>query len=189
MGLDTTKWVNARGCQKLAGFSMRITNPGSPFYQPTDRFVRSWKRGMWQKCTPPWGVGRWMHVSGGHLLSIPHVNLILSCHHDCVWKLNCVSFCKTIDQLQFYFLLHHHSSYRNILLPVTNSSMMWVWSTCLYICHLLDYNTEESVSSDISWNACPVTLTKWKHCFISFAIPSKKQWSSSRTYSLNVSPL
>ena len=82
MGLDTTKWVNARGCQKLAGFSMRIANPGSPFYRPTDHFVRSRKRGMWQKCTPPWGVGRWMHVSGGHLSSTPHVNLTLSCHHD-----------------------------------------------------------------------------------------------------------
>ncbi len=88
MGLDTTKWLNARRCQKLAGFSMRIANPGSPFYWPTDRFVRSRKRGMWWKCTPPWGVGRWMHVSSGHLLSTPHVNLTLLCHHDRVGKLN-----------------------------------------------------------------------------------------------------
>ncbi len=39
MGLDTTKWVNTRGCQKLAGFNMRIANPGSPFYWP---LVKGW---------------------------------------------------------------------------------------------------------------------------------------------------
>ncbi len=40
-----------------------------------------------------------------------------------------------------------------------------------------------------SVNACPVTFTNLKHCFITFAIPSEKQWCSSQTYSLKVSPL
>jgi hypothetical protein len=40
-----------------------------------------------------------------------------------------------------------------------------------------------------SVKACPVTFTNLKHCFIPFDIPSEKQWSSSRTYSLKVSPL
>ena len=43
--------------------------------------------------------------------------------------------------------------------------------------------------SVMSVNACPVTFTNLKHSFIAFAIPSEKQWSSSWTYSLKVSPL
>ncbi len=46
-----------------------------------------------------------------------------------------------------------------------------------------------TIWSVTSVNACPVTFTNLKHCFIAFAIPSEKQWSSLRMYSLKVLPL
>jgi hypothetical protein len=46
-----------------------------------------------------------------------------------------------------------------------------------------------TIWSVTSVNACPVTFTNLKHCFIAFAILSEKQWSSSRMYSLKVLPL
>ena len=39
-----------------------------------------------------------------------------------------------------------------------------------------------------SWYAPPETLTNLKFRFMLFVIPSEKQWSSSRMYSLNVAP-
>jgi hypothetical protein len=46
-----------------------------------------------------------------------------------------------------------------------------------------------TIWSVTSVNACPVTFTNLKHCFIAFAIPSEKQWSCLRTYSVKVFPL
>ena len=164
--------MNAKGAKNLQGLVFEWQNPYSPIHRPTrpQSLAGKMNRGI---CRLPTVMGRLVGACTRRALPGTQMRVILS--RCCVLFL-VVGMVKLVISLLCW--------------AVFSIAALNIFVMSLMHCLHERYDHLFRFSIDNLWcNVCKCVFTNLKHCFMAFAMLSEKQWSSSRMYSLNVSPL